>query len=209
MQRLILLLLFLKGSLMAIEEPAYQVIQKNEIYEVRTYAPFIVAQTEVSGNFDAAGNKAFRILFNYISGENQQRENIQMTAPVIQKKSNANGIKIDMTAPVIQQMDENKTEVSIYSFVMPDSFTLATLPEPLDKRVTLKQIPPRTVAVLEYSGSWSEKRYKEKESILLKALADDGINIIGKPEFARYNSPFSLWFLRRNEILIQIEYLNQ
>lgn len=194
---------------MAIEEPAYQVIQKNEIYEVRTYAPFIVAQTEVSGSFDAAGSKAFRILFNYISGENQQKENIQMTAPVIQQNSTANGIKIDMTAPVIQEMDESRTKVSIYSFVMPESFTLATLPEPLDKRVTLKQIPPRTVAVLKYSGSWSELRYKEKESILLKALNDDSIKIIGKPEFARYNSPFSLWFLRRNEILIEIEYLDQ
>lgn len=209
MKRIILLLLFLKGSLMAIEEPAYQVIQKNEIYEVRTYAPFIVAQTEVSGSFDAAGRKAFRILFNYISGENQQKENIQMTAPVIQQNSTVNGIKIDMTAPVIQEMDESRTEVSIYSFVMPESFTLATLPEPLDKRVTLKQIPPRTVAVLQYSGSWSELRYKEKESILLKALNDDSIKIIGKPEFARYNSPFSLWFLRRNEILIEIEYLDQ
>ena len=194
---------------MAIEEPAYQVIQKNEIYEVRTYAPFIVAQTEVSGSFDTAGRKAFRILFNYISGENQQKENIQMTAPVIQQNGTANGIKIDMTAPVIQDMGESRTEVSIYSFVMPESFTLATLPEPLDKRVTLKQIPTRTVAVLQYSGSWSELRYKEKESILLKALNDDGIKIIGKPEFARYNSPFSLWFLRRNEILIEIEYLDQ
>lgn len=205
MQKIILVLLFLKGSLMAIEEPAYQVIQKNENYEVRTYAPFIVAQTEVSGSFDASGNKAFRILFNYISGENQQRENIQMTAPVIQENSNANGMKIDMTAPVIQEIDESKSEVSIFSFVMPESFTLATLPEPLDKRVTLKQIPPRTVAVLEYSGSWSENRYKEKESILLKALNDDGIRIIGKPMFARYNSPFSLWFLRRNEIMIEIQ----
>ena len=88
---------------------------------------------------------------------------------------------------------------------MPQKFTLETLPIPLDKRITLKEIPSKTVSVRLYSGSWGEEKYKENEAILLKALDDAGIKTVGKPSFARYNSPFALWFMRRNEIMIEIQ----
>lgn len=205
MIRIFILILIFKGSLMAIEEPTYRVIEKNDIYEIRTYAPYLVAQTDVSGDFDEMGNKAFRILFKYISGENRVKEKIKMTAPVIQEHSEKQGQKIKMTAPVIQEMGKSGQKTTTYSFVMPDTFRLDTLPVPLDKRIRLKEIPSKTYAVLEYSGSWSEQKYKEKESILLKALSDAGVKTVGKPIFARYNSPFSLWFLRRNEIMIEVK----
>lgn len=205
MSRIILLLIILKGTLMAIEEPKYTLIEKNDAFEIRKYAPYLVAQTEVTGTFDEMGNKAFRILFKYISGENQQRSKIKMTAPVIKESTENNGLKIQMTAPVIQEIDKINPKSATFSFVMPQSFTLATLPIPLDDRINLKEIPAKTVAVLKYSGGWGEEKYKKNEAILLKALDDADIITIGKPSFARYNSPFVLWFMRRNEIMIEVQ----
>ncbi len=204
MLRILTLLFILKGTLMAIEEPKYTVIQKNDTFEIREYAPYVVAQTQVSGTFDETGGKAFRILFKYISGENKQRSNIEMTAPVIQENTQDEGQKIQMTAPVIQEIDTANTQSTVYSFVMPEEFTLATLPQPLDERITLKEIPAKTVAVRVFSGFWGEKNYKENKSILLNALGKANIQTIGKASFARYNSPFSLWFMRRNEIMIEV-----
>lgn len=190
---------------MAIEEPKYTLIEKNDAFEIRKYAPYLVAQTEVTGTFDEMGNKAFRILFKYISGENQQRSKIKMTAPVIKESTENNGLKIQMTAPVIQEIDKINPKSATFSFVMPQSFTLATLPIPLDDRINLKEIPAKTVAVLKYSGGWGEEKYKKNEAILLKALDEADIITIGKPSFARYNSPFVLWFMRRNEIMIEVQ----
>lgn len=126
---------------MAIEEPKYTVTQKNDTFEIRAYAPYVVAQTEVTGDYDDMGGKAFRILFKYISGENQEQSKIEMTAPVIQENTKQEGQKIQMTAPVIQELDTKNPKSAFYSFVMPENFTLATLPLPLDKRITLKEIP--------------------------------------------------------------------
>jgi len=204
MLRILILLLALKGTLMATEEPKYTVIQKNDTFEIREYTPYVVAQTEVTGMFDEMGGKAFKILFKYISGENQQSSKITMTAPVIQESSVQAGQKIQMTAPVIQEVDTSNPKSAIFSFVMPQNLTLATLPLPLDKRINLKEIPKKTVAVIEYTGGWGEEKYKKNESILLKALADANMRTIGKPSFARYNSPFALWFMRRNEIMIEV-----
>ncbi|MBT8344450.1 MAG: heme-binding protein, partial [Sulfurovum sp.] len=202
---ILIMILTLKGTLMAIEEPKYTLIEKNDTFEIREYAPYVVAQTKVTGTFDEMGKQAFSILFKYISGENKQRSKIKMTAPVIQESSMREGQKISMTAPVIQEMDKNDKKSATYSFVMPETFKLDTLPLPLNKRITLKEIPAREVAVLQYSGSWSEKRYKQNEAILFKALDTLGITTIGKPIFARYNSPFALWFMRRNEIMIEVQ----
>ncbi len=204
MLKILILLLTLKGTLMAIEEPKYTVIEKNDTFEIREYAPYVVAQTQVTGEFDEIGAKAFKILFKYISGENQQRSKIKMTAPVIQENVEQIGQKIQMTAPVIQEIDTIDAKSATISFVMPQNFTLDTLPSPIDKRIKLKEIPVKTVAVLEYSGGWGEEKYKKHEALLLKALHDAEIKIIGKTSFARYNSPFALWFMRRNEIMIEV-----
>lgn len=205
MLRIMLLFILLKGTLMAIEEPSYIVVQTNDTYEIRKYDSYLVAQTKVSGTFDEMGKKAFKILFKYISGQNKKREKIAMTAPVIQENTQAKGEKIAMTAPVIQEVDKEDTQSATYSFVMPENFTMQTLPLPLDDRIKLVEIPEKIVAVRKYSGSWSEEKYRKNEAILFKALKDAGIQTIGNPTFARYNSPFSLWFLRRNEIMIEVK----
>ncbi|MDD2582062.1 MAG: heme-binding protein [Desulfuromonadaceae bacterium] len=183
---------------MAIEEAFYKVVKAAGIFELRDYASHILAEIVVDGDLENAGNKAFRRLFRYITGENRSQEKISMTAPVSQE---AAGEKITMTAPVSQQRVQNKWAVS---FMMPSSYTMETLPTPADPGITLRQIPARQLAAVRYSGSWSEKNYLCYKGKLEKWIRDNGLTISGEPIWARYNPPFTLWFMRRNEILIPI-----
>jgi len=182
-----------------IEKAEYQVIEKEGKFEIREYKPQIVAETVVDADFDEAGNMAFRRLFNYISGENRNKESIAMTAPVNQKRSSQ---KIAMTAPVNQQQTEGNYVVS---FLMPSKYTMETLPEPLDSSVRLRQIPARKVAVIRYSGSWSRKKYEAKKALLEEFIKKKGLKITGQDIFARYDPPFQIPFLRRNEVLFEVE----
>lgn len=184
---------------MAIEEPEYKVESKGTHYEIREYGPIVVAETKVESNFEDAGNQAFRILAGYIFGANKSKTKIAMTAPVNQTAASE---KIAMTAPVNQIKD---TTGFLVQFTMPRKYSLETLPTPDDSRVQLRQVPARKVAVYNYSGSWSESRYQEKLANFREDLKKDGIETTGEPVLARYNSPFQLWFLRRNEIWIEIK----
>jgi effector-binding domain-containing protein len=183
---------------MAIEEAKYTVVKKDNHFEIRDYTPHLVAETLVMGSLEEAGSKAFKILFGYISGENRSRKKVEMTAPVSQQ---ANPEKIKMTAPVGQQRMEDKWAVS---FMMPASYSLETLPEPENPRVTLRRVPGRRMAAVRYSGFWSEKGYLENKTKLESWISDNGLKIAGEAQWARYNAPFTPWFLRRNEILIPI-----
>ena len=183
---------------MAIEEASYHVVKAPGIFEIRDYAPHILAETIVDGSLQDAGNTAFRILFNYITGDNRSRSSISMTAPVSQKCA---GEKIAMTAPVSQQSSAGMWAVS---FMMPTSYSLETLPVPNDDRITLRQVPAHRVAAVRYSGGWSEKKYLHYLQELESWITSNGLNVIGAPVWARYNPPFTPWFLRRNEILIPI-----
>lgn len=183
---------------MAINEPEFSLVSQSEHYEIRKYSETIVAETLIEDKFDNAGNKAFKILADYIFGNNKTKLKIDMTAPVAQQSVSQ---KIDMTAPVSQI----KTSLGfLVQFTMPNNFTMQTLPVPNDPRVQLKIIPQRTVAVYRYSGSWSEDRYQQKLDFFKAELAKNNIKTIGEPVFARFNSPFQLWFLRRNEIWFEI-----
>jgi hypothetical protein len=193
------------GLALAYEQPKYDVIEKYDDFELRQYAPYVVAETVVSGSFDEAGNKAFRILFQYISGDNLKKTEIPMTAPVNQSPSIESGEKIEMTAPVEQTPDGKKSDSYVVSFIMPSKFALDTLPIPADQRIKLRQIKSRLLAARTYSGTWSEKRYRENEAALVKAVKAAGLAAVGEPIFARYNSPFTLWFLRRNEVLVEVK----
>ena len=184
---------------MAIEEAEYEVIKQDDKFEIREYAPHILAETVVDGNLEDAGNEAFKRLFRYISGENKSRDKVAMTAPVSQQPTSE---KISMTAPVSQQRVEESWAVS---FMMPGSYTLETLPEPADPKVTLRQVPARQMAAVRYSGFWSEKGYLKNKLELEAWIQKMGLGIMGDPIWARYNPPFVPWFLRRNEILIPVE----
>ena len=182
---------------MAIEEASYQVVKTEGPFELRDYALYIVAETLVAGNFEKAGSSAFRRLFGYISGDNRSQTKIAMTAPVSQKSSE----KIAMTAPVGQKKSGDRWVVS---FMMPASYSMETLPVPKDLQVTLRKVPARRVATVRYSGFWTEKNYRRHRVKLDIWIKKEGLNVVGEANWARYNSPFSLWFFRRNEILIPV-----
>ncbi len=183
---------------MAIEEATYTVVDSDSNFEVRDYAPHVLAETVVEGDLEEAGDKAFNRLFRYISGANRSREKIAMTAPVSQQPK---GEKIKMTAPVGQQRVQQGWAVS---FMMPSSYTLETLPEPEDPAISLRQVPARQMAAVRYSGFWSEKGYLRNKLELESWINERGLSIAGDPVWARYNPPFTPWFMRRNEILIPL-----
>jgi effector-binding domain-containing protein len=183
---------------MATEEAKYTVVKKDDSFEIRDYAPHVLAEIIVEGELENAGSKAFNSLFRYISGDNHSHNKVAMTAPVSQQPVSQ---KINMTAPVGQQRVDDKWAVS---FMMPDSYTLETLPVPDNSNVTLRQVPARRIAAVRYSGFWSEKSYLQYKSQLETWINKNKLLIVGDAVWARYDAPFTPWFLRRNEILIPI-----
>ena len=186
-------------DVMAYEEAKYTVIEKDGDFELRQYDPQIIAETIVEGDFEDVGNEGFRRIFEYISGNNRKKQSISMTAPVSQEITSE---KIAMTAPVNQERVANKWRIY---FLMPSEYTIETLPEPLDSRVVLRKIPGSLMACIRYSGTWSKIRYEQKKARLEGLIKKRIFKAIGDAIFARYNPPFMLWFLRRNEVLIPVE----
>jgi len=191
------LLLLAWNSAMAIDEPRYTVVRAYETFEVRRYDAYLVAETTVRAAADEAGNQGFRALAGYIFGGNKGARKIEMTAPVAQAPT-----KIAMTAPVTQSASSG---AYVIQFAMPAEWTLETLPEPLDSSVTLRAIPARTLAVIGYSGIWSQSRYEEHLKKLQDAVAQAGLRWHGEPVWARFDPPWTLWFLRRNEIWLMLD----
>ena len=182
----------------AIEEPDYQVVRKLEDIEVREYGAYTVAEVVVPGPAAEAGNLAFPILAGYIFGKNKGERKLAMTAPVTQT---AEPVKLEMTAPVTQAAAPGGFRVQ---FVLPKGVTAASAPEPLDARVKLRDIAPSRVAVIRYSGFWSESNYNEHLAQLQAALRAAGLVTVGEPVYSRYNAPFTPWFMRRNEIWLHL-----
>jgi hypothetical protein len=184
---------------MAIEQPRYAVLQRDGNFELRRYEPYIVAEIEVSASFEEAGNVAFRPLAAYIFGENRGSEKMEMTAPVTQTPR---GEKIGMTAPVIQSTAASG--VYMVSFVMPSRYTMATLPLPMDERIHFREVPSTLAAAWTYRGGWSQARYAKEEKALRAALVKAKRTALGPAVWARYNAPYWPWFMRRNEILVEV-----
>jgi hypothetical protein len=187
----------------AIEEPAYAITGNIGEVEIRQYAPYVVAEVLVTGSAAEAGNKAFRILAGYIFGKNKGDRKLAMTAPVTQS---AAPIKLEMTAPVIQNAAPGGYLVQ---FVLPRDVTLETAPKPIDQRIVLRQVQATRVAVIRYSGFWSKANYDEHLVQLQEALKGAGMMWSGEPVYSRYNSPFTPWFLRRNEIWLPLPAVHQ
>ena len=187
------------SSAMAVEEAKYTVVEKDGSFEIRDYAPYVLAEVTVKAGLEDAGNIAFNRLFGYITGKNRTRAKIAMTAPVSQEPASR---KIAMTAPVSQE-PATGGGWSV-SFTMPASCTMENLPTPEDAGVTLRPVPARRMAAVRYSGRWTEKGYLLHKAELTVWIAKKGLAVAGDAVWARYNPPFTPWFLRRNEILIPI-----
>jgi hypothetical protein len=196
---MVLAALLITDVAMAIEKAPYTVLEKEDDFELRQYPAYIVAETFVEGDFEKVGNEGFRRLAAYINGKNRMNTSIPMTAPVNQEPRFE---KIAMTAPVSQEKEGDKWRIT---FVMPSKYSLQTLPEPLDSRVTLTREPARLVTAIRYSGTWRKDRYMLNESRLMEIIRQRHLKPIGKPVWARYDPPFMPWFLRRNEVLIEVE----
>jgi SOUL heme-binding protein len=183
----------------ATEEPSFQIVQQlADNIEVRQYVAYTVAETWVSGPSSEAGNQAFPILAGYIFGKNKGERKFAMTAPVVQS---AVPMKMAMTAPVTQSAVPGGFMVH---FVLPKGVTLASAPEPLDQRVHLRAVMPRQVAVIRYSGFWSVSNYNEHLAKLQASLLAAKLSWTGEAIYARYNPPFTPWFMRRNEIWLHL-----
>jgi hypothetical protein len=182
----------------ATEEPEYQVVREFSEIEVRQYAAYTVAEVTVPGPAGDAGSQAFPILAGYIFGKNKGDKKLAMTAPVTQIPV---PVKLDMTAPVTQTAMPGGFLVQ---FVLPKGVTPESAPEPLDTRVQLRAIVPAQVAVIRYSGFWSESNYNEHLAKLQAALRGANLAWTGEAIFSRYNPPFMPWFLRRNEIWLTL-----
>ena len=183
----------------AIEEPSYEVVEQLDGAEIRQYAPYVVAQVLVSGPADKAGNAAFPILAAYIFGKNKGERKFDMTAPVTQA---AAPVKLAMTAPVTQAA---APDGHVVQFVLPKELSLDSAPEPIDPRVQLRAVSGQRVAVIRYSGLWSQGNYDEHLAKLQAALRAASIAWTGEPMLSRYDPPFTPWFLRRNEIWLSVQ----
>jgi hypothetical protein len=198
--RTILMLLLVSGVTicMAIEEPSYKVIKSDGKIEIREYQSYIIAETFIStSDMDEASNVAFKKLFKYISGNNSSKSDIAMTAPVTTTRSE----KIEMTAPVSTTRSADGYTVA---FTLPMKYSLATSPTPTDSAIHLREVPSRIVAVIRFSGRWSESSMIEHEQELLQWMKNNGHTPGSIPVIARYDPPFMPWFLRRNEIQIEV-----
>lgn len=187
------------SSSRAIEEPDYEIQRQDGEYEIRTYGPRLVAETWVEGTQDDAGSIAFRRLAGYIFGGNAEDESISMTAPVTQEPP----AELEASAEVSKMPAEGRYRVT---FTMPREYSMETLPTPEDQRVVLREEPGRRVASLRYRGFWSTSRYQDHEQKLIDWIEANGLERTPQPPvWARYDPPYMPWFLRRNEIHIELK----
>jgi len=185
---------------MAIEEPAFKRVLQDGALEVRDYSPTVVAEVSVNGDRAEAANLGFRILAGYIFGGNGGRQSIAMTAPVAQAPVAPQ--KIAMTAPVTQT---GGAKGWVVRSTMPRQYHLKDLPKPNDARVRLLEEPGRRYAVIRFSGLTQEGDVRRETDRLLRAIKDHGFKAIGPVSLARYDPPWTPWFMRRNEVMAPIE----
>jgi len=186
------------GGCATVPEPVHKVLSKNAGYEIREYDGYLVAETTVSGPWKEALNEGFRRLFSYISGNNEGRAKVAMTAPVL----SGDPEKIAMTAPVLQEPGTGDGQV--VSFIAPSSCTMETIPVPKDPRIRIRQVPPFTAAVLRYGGWTDPGKIERKTEELRSLLARDGRTPVPPFLSAQYNPPWTIPPFRRNEIIVRI-----
>lgn len=199
-------LLTLPGVAMATEEPSYTILNQSDNFELRRYDAQIVAQTWVSGDQKDASNKGFKVLADYIFGNNTapsgESNKINMTAPVKMQSQSSESQKIAMTAPVNMQQTDGKWRVR---FVLPSKYTMQTLPKPNNSEVSIIEVPVQTYGVIKFSGLAGEEKVAEKTIALQNWMQSQNLTITGTPELARYNPPWIVPFMRRNEVMIKYQ----
>ena len=183
---------------MAVEEPVFQTELKDGAFEIRDYPKLVVAEVDVAGKQRSAASAGFRLLAGYIFGGNKGKQSIAMTAPVAQRPTG------ETLAPAAAAAIQNAAEW-VVRFTMPSRYTLATLPQPNDARVRLRETPPAYVAVVRFSGLAWPNDVAAKTADLSAWMTGRRLRADGPPSLAQYNPPWTLWFLRRNEVMIPVQ----
>lgn len=180
--------------------PSYKLIVQEGHFEVRLYDEYLVAETMIDDiDNKRASNIGFNILAAYIFGKNERQQQINMTAPVLQKNCTE---QIKMASPVLQ---EKTTSGWTMSFIMPSEYDLGTLPKPLDQRIVIRTVQSHLVGVLRYSGFVSDAIIKNKTALLREWLIAKSYVPIDLAKSARYDPPFTIPFLRKNEIHLSVK----
>ena len=195
-----------------VEQPKYRVISEQGNIQIREYNPVIVAEVQVQGEREEAISQGFGLLADYIFGNNKVEQDIAMTAPVTQQSgqkiartapvTQQSSQKIALTAPVKQQGSDNAWKVN---FTMPSKYSMNTLPKPNNEKVTLHQISSKKYIVIKFSGMGSNKNLALHEKELQEYISENKIQTLSEPIYAFYNPPWTLAFLRHNEIMIEIK----
>jgi hypothetical protein len=167
------------------EQQPYEVLEEYADFELRRYPDHLVAETEVGGPFELAGNVAFPRLARYIGGHNRSSR------------------KLAMTAPVVQEQDPRSRRY-VVGFVMPADVSAEDVPDPLDSHVHTRRVPAQTAAALRFSGRWSRGSYEKRTAQLLAAVAAAGLDVAGPPRYVRFDPPWTPWFQRRNEVVVPV-----
>ncbi|MBT8080684.1 MAG: heme-binding protein [Gammaproteobacteria bacterium] len=201
---LLLTVVFAGSSALALEQPDYVVVGMADGNEIRRYSPYVVVEVEVSGSFKDAGNAAFEILAGYIFGGNGSGDAIAMAAAAEPRRVGAPR-NLAVAAPVMTAAS-SEDQAYRYTFVMDKKYAYDDLPKPQDERIRLRQVEGHTVAARRYFGLWTQARHERSEAALMQALRDARIVLAGEPMLARYSAPFTPWFQRRNEVIVEIEW---
>lgn len=186
------------------ETAQYQSIKQEGAIEIRHYPTLLVAETEVVGSTrKQAANVAFRRLFAYITGKNAPKASLAMTTPVFQQQgeeaASAEGVKLAMTTPVTEEnLGSQRWRMR---FVMPEGFQLHTLPQPENEQVTLLELPAHRVVAIRFAGTGNDEALAKNRQKLEAYAKDNGLTLSGEPIAAFYDAPFTLPFLRRNEVM--------
>jgi len=189
------------GAVMATEEPQFAVLEKTPPFELRSYGPMILAEVKVEGNLDEASSQGFRLIAAYIFGQNQVSEKIATSTPVEGEGQAPKSSKIAMTSPVTIEPSAGQWTIS---FVMPAEYTMESLPKPLNPKVQLRQIPAVKRAVIGFTGFYNENKVAERTLELEEWMKTKNLQAASAPKFARYNPPWTLPFMRRNEVMIDV-----
>ena len=187
------------------EQQPYELVHRYPHFELRRYPTYVLAEVQVHAAFDKAANEAFPYLFNYISGSNQAHRKLSMTAPVIQEDPSSEDMV--MTAPVLQSGPLTGVEVGDYvvAFVLPAGVSADSAPVPDESKIKIREVPGSLAAVARFSGSGSAAVFQSHLVALLEALQVAGLTPVGSARFARFDPPFKPWFLRHNEVVIDVE----
>lgn len=190
------------------EQPDYTAVETiaagtGDEIEIRRYGPRLAAEVTVPGDEEAARSAGFRILADYIFGENRERADISMTAPVAQAAKPAPDDTIAMTAPVAQE--KAGADTWTIRFFMPSKYTRETLPEPVNPKIAIVEVPAETMAVLRFSGARDAGAVEARTRSLIEAIERSAWRVTGPPVAWFYDPPWTAAFLRRNEVAVPVK----